>query len=216
MAEISVPTKRVGGLSRLGLQKTSLVDFPGHPASVLFTAGCPLACPYCHNSELISRRHPPSFIAREDALSVLASRRKLISHVVVSGGEPTVHQDLAELFDQLADLELCIKLDTCGMYPQRLEKLLSHTALRYVALDIKTAPENYVRVGGSNDSGDKLLSSMELIRSWKHSGGGEYEFRTVMASDIATSHDLKRIEALIESGETWHQNPVKNYTPQAS
>ena len=197
------------GLSRLGFQNTSLVDFPGWPASVVFTAGCPLACPYCHNSRLISYDHPPEFWETSKILETLALRRNIISHLVITGGEPLVHPGLSDLFDLFADLGLTLKLDTSGILPHRLEKILTHPSLKYVAMDLKVAPDNYSRVGGKNFMDTDILISIRLLRSWANSTSNNYEFRTTMAPGVVTSEDLVAIRDILQPGERWNQNPYR-------
>ncbi len=191
--------------------KTSLTDYPGHPASVVFTAGCPLVCPYCHNSSLISGEHPADFLPRRDVIDLLSRRGHLIDHVVVTGGEPLFHHDLPRLFDELADIGMVIKLDTCGMYPSRLKDLLNHPALSFVAMDIKTAPSHYTRVGGGSRSPALLEGSLHLLRNWAEPESRDYELRTVMAPEVVSVEDVGVIESMLLPGEIWRQNPLKQY-----
>ncbi|AHC16660.1 anaerobic ribonucleoside-triphosphate reductase activating protein [Salinispira pacifica] len=203
------PHQRSDGLSRLGFYPTSLVDFPGRVASVLFTAGCPLACPYCHNAELIHGRHPESFLSMAEVLTALAARRNRVSHVVISGGEPLVHPGLYDFIDELADIGMSIKLDTSGVLPSALEKVLNHPALVYVAMDVKTTPSNYALVGGKSGMGKRVLESLRILRAWKDSeefslhSTREYELRTVCAPGIINEIALKEISELLNPGEKW-------------
>lgn len=197
-------------LERLGIQKTSLIDFPGKVASVIFTAGCPLCCPYCHNRELISYMPPDSFLPAEEVFDLLRARGDCIRYVVVSGGEPLVHQDLMVLLDTLHNIGLQVKIDTSGVLPHALETVLQHRAVKYVAMDIKTGLHNYYLVGASRDSETAVSQSMNLLRRWKAAGNGDYEFRTVMDPEIVTPEDIKLIGEMILPGETWRHNPLKS------
>lgn len=193
-------------LDRLGLQKTSLLDYPGRVATVLFTHGCPLRCPYCHNAELISGPIPANFVSRVEVMDHLRRRRALLGGVVITGGEPLLHTDLPELIAEIGAIGLPVKIDTCGAYPDRLQEILAMPEVAHVALDVKTAPEHYDRVRGN---GAALLHAMRILRE----GEKPYHFRTTLAPDIVTDDDLTAIAALIEPGDTWVRQPYRAPVP---
>jgi len=154
--------KLSAGLDRLGLQKTSLLDFPGEVAATVFTQGCNLRCPYCHNPELAvppasrpQRNHMSSAgdaefedskIGIVELDEFLSRRTKVLGGVCITGGEPLIHEDIGELARLIRSHGLKVKLDTNGTYPERLEELLCSGLLDYVAMDLKTAPELYGRL----------------------------------------------------------------------
>lgn len=196
------------GLERLGLHKTSLVDYPGHVTSVVFTAGCLLRCPYCHNRELMRREYPPSFLSRNQVLSIVRARREKVRAVVISGGEPLIHRDLFWLVEEIGAFGIQVKLDTCGMLPDALARVLPSSALKFVALDIKTAPDNYGRVGAPSDAAARLAESIALLRRWHVPNERTYQFRTVMDPGVVTADDLLELGDLVHANEDWVHNPV--------
>lgn len=119
-----------------GFQKTSLLDYPDHVASVLFTPGCNLHCPYCHNWKIAFQPTPP-FLSEEEALETLRQRKKYVDAVVITGGEPTINSDLPSFLRRVKAEGFAVKLDTNGFRPEILEECLPH--LDYVALDVKTS-----------------------------------------------------------------------------
>jgi pyruvate formate lyase activating enzyme len=159
---------------RVGLQKTTLVDYPGHVAATLFTHGCPLRCPFCHNPELVTGREPENFLDEPAVLSFLDRRKHLLQGVCITGGEPLLHPELPRLIKRVRSLGLKVKLDTCGIFPERLQRLLEAGYLDYVAVDIKTTPDRYPLLNGS---GERVLESVEHLRG----SGTAYELRATAA-----------------------------------
>lgn len=183
-------------LDRLGLQKTTLIDFPGHVAATLFTHGCPLRCPYCHNPELITGPVPGHFLSRREISEFLASRARLLDGICVTGGEPLVHQDLADLLEEIRSHGLAVKLDTSGMFPEHLDRLLAAGLVDFVAMDFKTGPSHYDRVGGD---GEKLLRAIGVLRD----RGVAYELRTTAAPGVVTDEDIRAIAEELRPGERY-------------
>ena len=147
---------------RFGLQKTSLVDYPGHVAATLFTYGCSLRCPFCHNPELVTGGEPQEFTDELAVLALLERRRSVLQGVCITGGEPLLHLDLGRVIRRIRALGLKIKLDTSGIFPERLRELLQEGLLDYVAVDIKTTPGRYDELQGD---GTKVLRAVEDLRS---------------------------------------------------
>ncbi|MCW4054592.1 MAG: anaerobic ribonucleoside-triphosphate reductase activating protein, partial [Candidatus Bathyarchaeota archaeon] len=127
-----------------GIQKVSLIDYPNKVASVLFTPGCNLRCPFCHNWRIVVDPKPP-FLQEAVALRILESRKKYVDAVVVTGGEPTMHKELPQFLSKLRKRGFQVKLDTNGFYPEVLEECLLY--VNYVALDLKTSLEKYKLLG---------------------------------------------------------------------
>jgi pyruvate formate lyase activating enzyme len=123
-----------------GLLKTSLVDFPNRISSVLFTPGCNLRCPFCHNWRIVVDPKPP-FLTEENALRILEERKKYVDAVVITGGEPTIHKELPKFLKKLKEKAFDVKLDTNGLDSRMLEECLPY--LDYVALDVKTSPSKF-------------------------------------------------------------------------
>ena len=155
-----------------GLVPVSLVDYPGHVAVTLFSAGCDLRCPFCHNPDLVTSR-PRTPVAVADVLDLLR-RRPAVTHVCVSGGEPTLHPDLPQLLGAIKDLGRSVKLDTCGSRPERLAQVLRAGLCDYVAMDIKTSWDRYPELGPI--PGATCARSADLVRTL----APDYEFRTTV------------------------------------
>ncbi len=185
-----------------GLQKVSLIDYPNKVASVLFTPGCNLRCPFCHNWRIVMDPKPP-FLQEAVALRILENRKKYVDAVVITGGEPTMHKELPKFLAKLKKRGFQVKLDTNGFYPQVLEECLNY--VDYVALDIKTSPEKYKLLGAENTTG--LLRTVEILKM----GKVEYEFRTTMVPEIITVEDVNEIRNLTKGAK---MHVFQQFVPQ--
>ena len=182
-------------ITALGFQATSLVDYPGLVASTVFTHGCPLTCSYCHNQRLRSGPVPTEFVTVAEVLARLERRRGRVAGLCVSGGEPLVHADLAELTAAVKTLGYRVKVDTAGIFPDRLEHLLTSGTVDMVALDIKTDPARYDMVGGS---GVPVLQTLDLLRNTTVG----YELRTTLAPGVVDDAAIEAIARLLQPDET--------------
>ena len=144
-----------------GLQKTTMLDFPGKVSSVVFTQGCNFFCPYCHNPDLVVYRGEALAVA--DVIAFLVKRRKVLEGVVISGGEPTLHEGLFSFCATVKSLGYAVKLDTNGSRPEVLRLLLQAELLDYVAMDVKADPEQYPAILCPQGAGDTILRSMALL-----------------------------------------------------
>lgn len=177
-----------------GLRKTTLIDYPGKIASMVFTVGCTFACPWCHNGGLLD---DPEAIDQNTVMDFLRSRKHLIDGVVVSGGEPTLHQDLEDFLVQIKELDLLIKLDTNGSFPDRLEHLLKTNLLDYVAMDVKAPLEDYSKVVGVAGYEEEVKRSIGLIMDL----APDYEFRTTFVPGLHDSASADGIGKLIQGAK---------------
>jgi pyruvate formate lyase activating enzyme len=184
----------MSGMKFSGLQKTSLVDFPDRVASVLFTPGCNLRCPFCHNWRIVVDPRPP-FLTEETALRILENRRKYVDSVVVTGGEPTIHKELPKFLKRLKERGFTLKLDTNGLDFRRLEECLLY--VDYVALDVKTSLEKYPRLGTGDTA--ELLRTVEVLKT----GKVEYEFRTTVVPGLVELEDVYRICDIVKGTKTF-------------
>ena len=175
-----------------GIQKTSLIDYPDRIATVLFTPGCNLRCPYCHNWRLVLEPKGP-FLEEEDLVNILESRKKFVDAVVITGGEPTIHQDLSLFLQKLKSRGFTIKLDTNGFFPKILKECLPH--LDYVAMDIKTCPEKYRLLGDANI--ENVKRSIEMLKR----GNLDYEFRNTVAPIIVEEDCIPKIGELVNGSK---------------
>jgi pyruvate formate lyase activating enzyme len=156
-----------------GLQKTSLIDYPGKVSCVAFVSGCNLACPYCHNPELAKGLYPER-IAADALLEYLTPRKRLLDGVVISGGEPTLASELPDMCHAIQGLGLPVKLDTNGTRPDVLQHLLAHQLVDYVAMDIKTSLNQYAPLLTTEATARQVARSIRLIME----SDVDYEFRT--------------------------------------
>ena len=173
-----------------GLNKTTLLDYPGHVAATVFTGGCNFRCPFCHNGGLVLEPHKQPLILEEDVLSFLKKRKGVLSGVCITGGEPTLQKDLAEFIRKIKELGYLVKLDTNGYRPEMLEELFTEGLLDYVAMDIKTSLENYAVVSGvKNIDTDVIKESADILRV----SGIPYEFRTTVVKELHDRADFESI-----------------------
>lgn len=167
-----------------------MVDFPGKIAATVFTGGCNLRCPFCHNALLVTRLAETPSIPTDEVLAFLRSRKGLLDGVVLTGGEPLLQSDAADFLQAVRNLGFAIKLDTNGCYPKALSHILDLGLVDYIAMDIKNTPEKYARTVGVPDLDlSPIQESIDLIRT----SGVAYEFRTTLVRELHTSADASRI-----------------------
>lgn len=184
-----------------GLQKTTLLDFPGKLACTIFTAGCNFRCPFCHNSSLVVRAGEVDEIPMESFLSYISKRKGLLDGVAITGGEPLLNPDIDELMRKIRAEGLLIKLDTNGAYPDRLEALLDEGLVDYVAMDIKNAKEKYALTAGLDESFD--ISTIERSIDVIMKKAPDYEFRTTVVRELHTPEDLVAISEWITDAKNY-------------
>ncbi len=173
-----------------GLQKLAMVDFPGKVAATVFTSGCNLRCPFCHNAPLVTRPEEAEDLTEEAVLDFLAGRRGLLDGVVLSGGEPLLQPGVEEFLARVRDMGYAIKLDTNGCYPRRLQELLERGMVDYVAMDIKNSLEKYAEtVGCPGFDTTAVKESAALLME----GDVDFEFRTTAVKPFHTSEDMEAI-----------------------
>ena len=171
-----------------GLQKLTLLDFPGKTACTVFLAGCNFRCPFCHNAELFAGK-PEEVMSTEKFLSFLISRQGLLEGVCVSGGEPTGDPGLTQLLTDIKALGFAVKLDTNGSRPQVLRQLLEKGLVDYVAVDAKNSPEKYPQTVGCGVDLAAVEESLRLLIA----GNVPYELRTTL---VAQFHNEASIAAM--------------------
>ncbi|MGM9562972.1 MAG: anaerobic ribonucleoside-triphosphate reductase activating protein [Faecousia sp.] len=169
-----------------GLQKLTLLDFPGQVACTVFLQGCNFRCPFCHNPSLVLGTEA---ITRESILSFLKQRQGLLDGVAITGGEPLLSAGLEDLLREIRSLGYKIKLDTNGSFPRRLEQLISDGLVDYVAMDIKNAPEKYDQTAGAAGFLPAVRESASLLIDGKI----PYEFRTTVVDELHEPEDFHAI-----------------------
>ena len=188
-----------------GLIKNSLIDYPEKLAAVLFTRGCNFHCPYCHNKDLINFKSQDEDPAEEEIFNFLKSRRNLIDSVVITGGEPCMHNDLIDYLKRIKEMGYLIKLDTNGSRPLILKSILDENLVDLVAMDIKSPFEDYKKITGENDIVPKLQGSVELIINSKT----DYIFRTTCAKPFITIQNIEGILREIQGAKNYHLQNFK-------
>ena len=174
----------------LGLQKLSLVDFPGKVAATVFTGGCNLRCPFCHNAPLVLPGRGTSALDAGGVLDFLASRRGLLDGVVLSGGEPLLQPDAADFLAEVKAMGFAVKLDTNGCHPDALADILDRRLADYVAMDIKNSLEKYPwTVGVPGFDTAPVERSARLLME----GPADYEFRTTLVRPFHEVGDMETI-----------------------
>ncbi|MFA5853610.1 MAG: anaerobic ribonucleoside-triphosphate reductase activating protein [Patescibacteria group bacterium] len=183
-----------------GLQPLSLLDFPGRVAAIVFTQGCPFRCVYCHNPELLPTRGKNE-METEEVLDRLAERRLFLDGVVVTGGEPTVHPDLPEFLSEIKSMGLETKLDTNGVHPRMIERVIQEKLVDFFAMDLKHVWSRYGEVIGpaARVATDNCIETMGVIRS----SGIACEFRTTVYPHLHTEDDLVKIASSLGSGDRY-------------
>lgn len=190
----------------LGLNKTTLLDYPGCVAATVFTGGCNFRCPFCQNSGLVlglsvedsardsAEDSAKGVISEEEILTFLKKRKNVLKGVCVTGGEPTLQADLPDFLARIRKIGYWVKLDTNGYQPEVLKELLTEGLLDYVAMDIKNCPDKYAKTAGLDcaDTGinlERINKSIELLIG----GDIEYEFRTTVVKELHALDDMVRI-----------------------
>ncbi len=175
-----------------GLQKLTLLDYPGLVACTIFTGGCNFRCPFCHNALLVTRleESKEGVMEEEEVLAFLKKRAGLLDGVCITGGEPLMQKDLKQFIEKVRNLGFKIKLDTNGSYPERLKELLDKGLLDYVAMDIKNSPDKYaVTCGLDIFNVEHIKESVEIIKN----SGVDHEFRT---TSVKGFHNIDSFEKI--------------------
>ena len=187
----------------------TLLDYPGHIAATIFTPGCDLRCPFCHNSELVLDNSDLEYYP-DEVLEFLKTRVGKLGGVAITGGEPLMQTDIDEFIIKIRDLGFKVKLDTNGTYPERLRDLLDRKLVDYVAMDIKNSPEKWAMTAGlSGDGARKLfgqtLRSMSIIKL----SGVDYEFRTTVVKGLHELSDMDPLGQLVRGARKYY---LQNFT----
>ncbi len=201
-----------------GFQKNSLIDFPGTIACIIFTQGCNFKCPYCHNPDLVAYIEKDSEISSEkdkqrrqanlndenlydeDKIFEFLNRRKsFLDGVVISGGEPTLQNDLIQFCKQIKQMGYRIKLDSNGTRPKILETLISNNLVDYISMDIKTSHDKYQTIATGGTDISKITDSVQLILET----APDYEFRSTCCKPFITRETMHRIGEMIQGAKRY-------------
>lgn len=186
-----------------GLQKLTLLDFPTKTACTVFTGGCNLRCPFCHNASLVTG--VADALDEEEFFAFLLKRKGLLQGVCISGGEPLLQKDLSSFIKRIKDMGFAVKLDTNGTFPLKLKELLETGSVDYVAMDLKNSPDLYAKTVGVGFDFAPIAKSMDILRG----SGIPYEYRTTVVKPLHTMESLEALAALIKEDEPWY---LQQYT----
>ncbi len=184
-----------------GLQKLSLLDYPGLVACTLFTQGCNLRCPFCHNAGLVLPEEFGEQLDTDEVLAFLENRRRVLDGVCVTGGEPLIHNEIVPFFRRIREMGYRIKLDTNGFFPERLQILVNEGLIDYVAMDIKNGPSYYAATVGIPVP---KMDAVEESKNFLLSGVVDYELRTTVVRGLHTKESLMEAARWIRGTKVWY------------
>lgn len=178
-----------------GIQKLTLLDYPGLTACTIFMNGCNFRCPYCHNSSLVINSEFNEILNEDEILEFLKTRKGRLDGVCITGGEPLLQKDLIPFIKKIKDIGYKVKLDTNGYLTGKLKEILDLNLVDYVAMDIKSSITNYEKsIGLKMINKENIQSSIDLI---KNSNLENYEFRTTVVKELHSLDDFKEIGEML-------------------
>ena len=183
-----------------GMQKMTLLDYPGYVACTLFTGGCNFRCPFCHNALLVLDLDENYTIPEEEVLAFLKKRQGLLDGVCVTGGEPLINKDIGDFLSKVKELGFKIKLDTNGTNPALLKELVSQKLVDYVAVDIKNSPEKYAETVGLKSFD---MSTINQTVNFLMTGCVDYEFRTTVTKQFHTEKSMEEAARFIRGAKRY-------------
>ena len=182
-----------------GLQKVSLIDYPGEISSIIFLQGCNFKCPYCHNPELVDSKLFGPCLQEKDVLEFLKTRIGKIDAVTITGGEPTIQNDLIPFIKRIKKMGFAVKLDSNGSRPEVIQKLLSEKLLDFIAMDIKAPLTKYEKIVRVPLKTDSIKESIKIILKTKI----PHEFRTTAIQSLHSENDILKIAQLISGARCY-------------
>ena len=191
-----------------GLQKLTLLDYPGKVACTLFTRGCNFRCPFCHNASLVVRADEQQTYGNDEILAFLKKRRGILDGVAITGGEPTLMSGLYDFIRKVKEINYSVKLDTNGTRPDILKRLVNDGLVDYVAMDIKNSPEKYAYTCGLSNDYD--LTKIEESKNFLMEGKVDFEFRTTVAKPFHSEEDFYKIGEWLRGSEKYFLQQFKD------
>ena len=190
-----------------GLQKLTMLDFPGHTACTVFTGGCNLRCPFCHNVPLVLDPNGEVPFTDEEIFSLLNKRKGVLDGVAITGGEPLLQKDIEEFCEKVKEMGFLVKLDTNGAYPEKLRSIIEKGLVDYVAMDIKNSFEKYALTCGVNGLDTAPFDeSISILMS----GKTDFEFRTTLVKEFHTFSDIEKIAERIKGAPKYYLQAFKD------
>lgn len=192
----------------VGLQKLTLLDYPGKVACTLFTRGCNFKCPFCHNASLVVRADEQKPYSNAEIFAFLKKRAGILDGVAITGGEPTLVSGLYDFIKEIKNLGYAVKLDTNGTRPEVIKRLVEDNLVDYVAMDIKNHPAKYAYTVGLPESYD--LSAVIESKNYLMEGHVDFEFRTTVARPFHTEEDFHIIAEWLQGSEKYFLQQFKD------
>lgn len=183
-----------------GFQKLTLLDYPGKVACTLFTSGCNLRCPFCHNASLVTHIDNTNLYKKEEILAYLKKRQGILDGVCISGGEPLLQAGIEEFIREVKNLGYSVKLDTNGFFPDKLISLVNNGLVDYVAVDFKNTYEKYPKTAGIENLD---ISPFKKTVEFLLSGAVDYEFRTTVVKEFHQTQDIVEIAKTISGAKRY-------------
>lgn len=198
-----VPDESYSQIKIAGLQKLTLLDYPGQVACTIFTAGCNMKCPFCHNKDLVFI--PENFVPEDpdDIIEFLNKRKGIIDAVCITGGEPMLQAGLLDFLKQVKELGYKVKVDTNGLFPDRLKKVVESGYVDYIAMDIKNSLDKYGQTTGIAEN-DNLTRQIRKSINYLLSDVIDYEFRTTVVREFHTKEDLVEAARMIKGAKNYY------------
>ena len=192
-----------------GLQKITLIDYPGRIAATVFLIGCDFKCPWCYSSELVLpekiKKQPR--ISQKEFFKFLKERKELLEGATICGGEPSINKDLPQFCKKIKKAGYLVKLDTNGSNPKMLKKMIDEKLIDYVAMDIKLPREKYQKILGRKIKIEDIEKSVKILKE----GKVDYEFRTTVVPTILTKEDILKIAKWISGAKRYY---LQNFRPE--
>jgi len=193
-----------------GFQKTSLLDYPDRISAIVWTSGCNFRCPFCYNKNLALGT--AELFPHDEILSFLLKRKTLLEGVVISGGEPLLHDDLVDFIKRIKNLRLLVKIDTNGTFPEQLRELLEQQLVDYIAMDVKAPKTKYSQLTGIKIDLSKIEASIDIIKT----KAPAYEFKTTFIPGLLTKEDIIEIAQWLKGSDKYFLQQFKIKTPLLS
>jgi pyruvate formate lyase activating enzyme len=187
-----------------GLQKTSLLDYPGQVSAIIWTSGCNFSCPFCYNKDLISSKKTKH--SEKEILDFLEKRKGLLDALAITGGEPFMQKDIEEFLTKVKKLGYLIKVDTNGMFPSELEDALDAKLIDYVAMDVKAPKKKYNMLAGKKVDIKKIQKSIDILRQ----KAPDYEFRTTVIPGLLEKKDIIEIAKWLDGSKNYFLQQFKH------
>ena len=190
-----------------GLMKMTLLDFPGHVACTIFTKGCNMRCPFCHNALLVTDTQNTACYTEEEIFTFLKKRTALLDGVAITGGEPLLQRDITDFIIKVRELGYKVKLDTNGSYPLKLQEICDKKLVDYIAMDIKNCLGKYSQTAGIDSFDINLIKqSIGIIMN----SGIDYEFRTTVVNELHNVEDIGKAAELIKGAKRYFLQEFKD------